>query len=277
MAIQHLEDAAQVQLPAATKLVLMAIADDANRETRIAYPGAAKMMLWAGIGESRVSSVLQELICRQLIARRAKAYRGRRSEYIIFPTPEEIALLDDLDETLNHVSQTTIDRVKRQDEAAAQTKTASDQPVDNADEWVAPVRPISGERVVREHGMGRTGTTPPVRNSRVNHQSSSQSHHTGAVDNQQDGRSNLIHPTPGDVRHKELDLEAVELANAMDLAAIGIDEDGIRDLCTMILGRAKSHVVDPTSYVIHALTRNRSEWMHHAMEIAANRRAGRSF
>lgn len=101
MSIHHLEQAAELDLHATTKLVLMALCDDASKETRVAHPGMQKMLTWSGAKERRVQQIIDELIVRGLIARTAFAFPGRRAEFLVFPTADEYALLDIRDARLN--------------------------------------------------------------------------------------------------------------------------------------------------------------------------------
>lgn len=278
MAIQWLEQAANEVLQPAPKLVLMAIADDANRETRIAYPGAKKMAVWADCGEDRVTDILRELICRQLIARRSKAYRGRRAEYIVFPTPEEFEALDAKDATLNHVSQRVIDRVKKQDakrlEAQAEAdETTSDQPVDNVEESPVRTPPFSEESPVHDPLMPGVQThpsrdLPPV----TTQQSSTEGHHSAPVDNAKE--PTVIVPAPKPQTFRPLDLIAVTTSTARLLAPTGITERGIADLAAEILSHAATIVLDPTAYVIGTIRRDGHEWQARAFKIAADETIG---
>lgn len=272
MAIQWLEQAANEVLQPAPKLVLMAIADDANRETRIAYPGAKKMAAWADCGEDRVTDILRELICRQLIARRSKAYRGRRAEYIVFPTDEEFEALDAKDATLNHVSQRVIDRVKKQDakRLEAQTEpdeTTSDQPVDNDEESPVYTPPFSEESPVQDPLMPGVQThpsrdLPPV----TTQQSSTEGHHSAPVDNAKSRPGIIPSPKPQTIR--PLDLVAITTSSARLLAPTGITENGIAALAEEILEHAATVVLDPTAYVIGTLRRDSHEWQRRAYHLA---------
>ncbi|MFF2274185.1 hypothetical protein ACFVTX_18065 [Agromyces sp. NPDC058136] len=279
MAIQHLENAAMEPLHPAAKLVLMAIADDANRETRIAYPGSAKLAAWADCSEERVPGILQELICRQLIARRSKGRRGRRTEYIVFPTSEEFEQLDALDPTLNNVSPSVIKKVMEQDTKRAEKatkidakrapkddETASDQPVDNAETRVAPERPYFGVRVARDARKGRTGATPPVSTPVSTTESSTESHHSAAVDNDE---TPTQHPAPKPhASGRPLDLIAIATAEARWFDRLGLDEHDIETLAAEILDCAATVVLDPTSYVLGSIKRSRPEWEARAFEIS---------
>jgi len=271
MAIQHLENAAMEPLHPGAKLVLMAIADDANRETRIAYPGTKKLAAWADCSEDRIPGLLQELICRQLIARRTQGRRGRRTEYIVFPTAEEIEQLDALNPALNNVSPSVIKRVMKQDakraeQHAATTKTGADQPVDNESERVITGRPFSGVRVILDSPQGHPGMTPPVINLPSTPESSTESHHSDA---DVDDETPTQHPAPKPHVGRPLDLVAITTAEGRWFARLGLTEVGIAVLATEILARAATAVVDPTAYVIHSIKHSRPEWEHVAYEIGA--------
>jgi hypothetical protein len=84
MSIHHLECAARTKLPASKKLVLMAFCDDADKLSRIAFPGIEAAMEWSGLGKSRVLEVIAELIDEGYISRLSAGRRGHRAEFRIF-------------------------------------------------------------------------------------------------------------------------------------------------------------------------------------------------
>lgn len=287
MSIEHIVTAAQMPLPQGQKLVLMAIADDASRDTRRAYPGHQKMMLWSDTGERRVAQILEELIARQLVARVSLGYEGRRSEYLIFPTSDEIDALDAKNPALNRVSDSALQRVHDDDERrriAAEkeaekaakkeaerveraARKATPAPVDNSNQRVQPVSPSDSREGETQSREGETHCTPTVLTSPSLEQSYTERHPSGAVENPTDSASR---PNPKSIaaRH-ELDPIAVTTAHSRMLAATGISEAGVEQLCREILGRSASPVVDPTAYVIKTLRNDSIEWQARAFAIAA--------
>lgn len=86
MSIHLLECAARrTDLPAATKLALMCLADSASSQTRIAFPGLDEVMTWSGLSRSRSLVVLGDLVDAGLLARHKRGHRGRRAEFVVFP------------------------------------------------------------------------------------------------------------------------------------------------------------------------------------------------
>lgn len=85
MAIHFLECAALTDLPASKKLALMAIADDADKATRIGSVGLDGIMAWSGLKKSRALEVLSELVAEGYVSRHAAGRIGRRAEFVVFP------------------------------------------------------------------------------------------------------------------------------------------------------------------------------------------------
>lgn len=94
MSIHHIEAAAELELPATKKLAFMAICDDASKDTRVAYPGLQKVMTWTGVQKRTALGLIESLVAEGLIYRLGGGYSGRRAEYLVFPSPEEIESLD---------------------------------------------------------------------------------------------------------------------------------------------------------------------------------------
>lgn len=84
MSLHHLECAAVTPLAPSTKLVLMALADSADKETRVAIPGMDQMVTWSGLSKSQTLRVLAWLIDEGYVARLSKARKGHRAEYLVF-------------------------------------------------------------------------------------------------------------------------------------------------------------------------------------------------
>lgn len=85
MAMHFTESAALLGLPAAKKLVLMAFADSADKDSRVAIPGFDTVMQWSGLKRSQAYDVVAELVEDGYLARRAAGRSGRRAEFFVFP------------------------------------------------------------------------------------------------------------------------------------------------------------------------------------------------
>ena len=95
---RHVLDHAPAELTSGERLVLLVIADDANDNTRIGWPGVDLIMHRSGLGETGVKRALGRLAERGLearvpIAEDAKgrpifAVRGRRTTYRVPVFPE---------------------------------------------------------------------------------------------------------------------------------------------------------------------------------------------
>lgn len=90
-------------LPASTKLVLLAVADSCDEQTRESAPGLPKIRAWSGLKRSQALAVVADL-CRDVPGTRpaylehvGKGRVGRRAVYRVFPQgvpaipkPEEV-------------------------------------------------------------------------------------------------------------------------------------------------------------------------------------------
>lgn len=85
MAMHFTESAALLPLPAAKKLVLMAFADSADKDTRVAMPGFDTVLQWSGLKRSQAYDVVAELVEEGYLARRTAGRSGRRAEFYVFP------------------------------------------------------------------------------------------------------------------------------------------------------------------------------------------------
>jgi hypothetical protein len=85
MAIHLLECAAHTNLPASKKLALMAIADDADKESRVGRAGLDAVMAWSGLKKSRALEVIAELVTEGFLRRESGGYIGHRAEFMVFP------------------------------------------------------------------------------------------------------------------------------------------------------------------------------------------------
>lgn len=85
-------------LEPSTRLVLMAVADSCDEQTRIAAPGLPKLRAWSGVSKSQVLRLIVKLEEAGLVAQTRKGNRGRRAEWQVFPNgvpaiphPDEVA------------------------------------------------------------------------------------------------------------------------------------------------------------------------------------------
>jgi hypothetical protein len=69
----------------AEKLVLLAFADSADRQTRIAFPGLDNVQTGACVSRSRALELVGKLVDKGLLRKHRGGHRGRRAEYVVFP------------------------------------------------------------------------------------------------------------------------------------------------------------------------------------------------
>lgn len=255
MSIHHLEEAAELELHATTKLVFMSLCDDASKETRRAHPGIEKMRKWAGAKDRRIQQIIDELIERGLLARTAFAYPGRRAEFIVFPTAAEYAQLDEKDPRLN-----------------------AGHPVDNSSEMGAvDCGPLPNGCNHEPNGCNPDCTPPvstpgldidPVPNATTGPaRSPKQAGSAG------DGRGS-IPPSPKSLaafRGHGISTPDIFASVGDYLVATHIDDEGLQLLAERILAKASTRVVNPTAYVVEALRNpnTRPEWVAEAWDCAA--------
>jgi hypothetical protein len=84
VSIHHLERAALTTLPGTKKLVLMCIADDADKLTRVAAVGLEAIQAWAGVGRSQALGLIKELVDEGFIERVKAGRKGQRAEFRVF-------------------------------------------------------------------------------------------------------------------------------------------------------------------------------------------------
>lgn len=256
MSIHHLEQAAELELHATTKLVLMSLCDDASKETRVAHPGMDKIRKWAGAGDRRCMQIIDDLIVRGLLARTAFAYPGRRAEFIVFPTPLEYVELDEKDPRLN-----------------------AGHPVDNPSE-MGEVDCDPSENGCNPGANGRNpGFTPPVSTPGLDIDQVPDVTTDAPVDKSaatggagRDGRAPA--PTPQSLarfRGHGLSTPDVFASVGAILAPTRIDDEGLRILGGEIVDVCPTRVVNPTAYVVKQIRddRSRNEWVARAWVIAA--------
>jgi hypothetical protein len=288
VSIQHLEAAAETPLHATSKLVLMAIADDANKLTRLAYPGMPKMVLWSGASERRIFGILEELIAEQFVARCSFGKPGRRTEWLIFPTAEEIEALDALNPELNRVSAEAMRRVHAaiasraekaridaEKEAAREAKRAARavarpampalfESVDNSEGRVPPVAPFDATKGATQSKTTATHGTPTVITSPV-YPSHVENTHQTAVGTQPIDDDEIHPPTPLDLaRSKKLTIDYEAIREALAPLALEVTvTDTIAGLAARrVLQRAAGRVANPTGFVLTAIRNpdDRIDW-----------------
>lgn len=269
VSVKHMHQAGeQPGMDPTKKLVLMAIADDAAQDTRISYPGMEKLILWSNRSERRVSELIEELIRDGSLARKSFSYPGRRAEYIVFPTDDELAGLDDVDPRLNEARK----RPPRK-------RRTHPGPVDNSSGMPATGRSADSDNGRDISPNGRDSyRTPPVRPTgtrdisgpvpEVGHESD------GAVD----GTGPHPSPTPSTVsRTFQKPLHPADVLKQVgSWFPVGFDDDMVQLLAKEILDGASARVADPTGYVIRAIRntvrvseQRRGRWLLRADEIHA--------
>ena len=259
MSIQHLEAAAETDLPASKKLVFMALCDDANKITRRTYPGREKLILWSGVKARRVQDILDELVAEGYIARLTYAQPGRKAEFLVFPNAAEIAA----------------------SAGADTTSKAPAGPVDNSENAGA----LECTHTSNGCTFGPNGCTPectpPVSNSRdLTLRSSTEPHLEAPVENDStDGISPTnnrpLRPTP----RRFADRHAIDLPkfkNAVGWAFIDceLSDELLHHLALEIVSKSRSAVIDFTAYAIKAVLNDAPEWQRRGFELAAESRPG---
>lgn len=258
MSIQHLEAAAELDLHATSKLVLMALADDANKLTRITYPGQEKLILWSGAKPRRVQGIIQELIDARLLARLQSGQPGRKAEFLIFPTDEEIAELE------------------AKKVAALALKLGVLPPVDNSKNVDATGCTHFSNGCNKSNNGCTLGCTPPVRPPLTDLIPSSFSTDvTRAVDNSQADDREISHknfPTPAAVFGTRT-IDQVALASSVGdiFADTGVTDDELHTLAVRILAKAAGAVTNPTKYVVAAIRREPLLHQAAAIDMVATR------
>jgi hypothetical protein len=237
VSVFHLEKAGEIpHMDPTKKLVLMAICDDASKDTRISYPGLQKLTLWSSRSERRVKEIVEDLIRDGHLARRNFAHPGRRAEYIVFPTDEELAGLDATDERLN---------------ASRKKPKRQRKPVDNSPGMGATGRTLDSENGggISTNGGG-PDRTPPV--STPKNSSSpvpEESHEKPAVDNHRTGPKPPNPKALSSTHGKPLSPPDVFAAVGRHLPET-FDDAALEHLGSEILAKAATRVLDPTAYVI---------------------------
>jgi hypothetical protein len=302
MSIHHLEAAAELDIHATRKLVLMALADDANKVTRVTYPEREKLIVWSGAQERRVAQIIDELIALQLIARRRFGQPGARAEFVVFPTAEELEALDERNAALNNVSPSTLQRLHdeeerdRQKAARAAAKAAekaaakaSTEPVDNPEDVGATDCTHTDPNGCNFGPNGcNSYFTPPVITSRLVNQSSENVTIELAVDNSdQDEKKSAPRksPSPASMPHHldDINLDLIWDRCKRILEPTGINSDELRELARRVVAKCPVRVLNPTNYVIRAIRLDEHEWQAEAHAIAAGslgvaaERAGNDF
>jgi hypothetical protein len=254
MSIHHLEQAAELELHATTKLVFMALCDDASKETRVAHPGMEKLRQWGGVNDRRVHQIIEDLVSRGRVARTAFAYPGRRAEFLVFPTAAEYAAIDEKDPRLN-----------------------AGHPVDNSSEMGAVGCDPNLNGCNHEPNGCNPDCTPPVStpltdldqvpNATTGDERSPKTA-TGSA-----GRDGQGAPSPKSLRSLRghgISTPDVFASVGHWLAPTHLDDEGLEILGGEIVRKASVRVLNPTAYVVEAIRNpdTRSEWIARAWVIA---------
>ena len=260
MSIKHLEQAGDMpDLDPTKKLVLMALADDASKDNRIAYPGMEKLRRWSGRSERRVTELIEDLIRDGHLARRSFAHPGHRAEYIVFPTDTELTELDELDERLNQSRKRAPRRRKPVDNSPGMPATGRAHRNQNARDISQNARDSYRVPPVSTPVGLNTDPVPEVTQETDIH-----SHGTGPSITPATVSATAGHP---------LNTADVFAAAGRSLPDTFTDAM-LEQLAAEILGRSRSRVIDPTGYVIRALRSradngiDRGKWLIRADEIA---------
>lgn len=273
MSVHHLEKAGELPAMDPTKkLVLMAICDDASKDTRVAYPGLDKLTLWSGRSERRVKELVEDLVRDGYLARRRFAYRGKRAEYIVFPTDAELLELDEFDEKLN---------------AARKKPRRRREPVDNSAGKGAARRIPASENGGGIPSNGGDPDRPPPVSTPKNSSTGPVPEVTsdGPVDNSDRTGQASSGVTPRALsRTHGLPLQPADVfASCGHQLPDNLDDAGLQQLADEIIAKASSRVLDPTAYVIRALRirglsddlADKGRWLARAEEIADAQQAAR--
>jgi hypothetical protein len=271
VSVIHLSHAAELQLERGKKLVLMAICDDASKDTRIAYPGQEKLLLWSGYVERSAKRATEELHAEGFVYRLGGGYAGRRREYLVFPSPAEIVALDELAQTKPKMPMRDVLKTLK----AVDNSENSEIP--GQKKGVTQDTQISGKGVISSR-KGVPQDTPPVITPVTDTYPSSvrDAHQSGPVDNSTDDRAtnSSSHPKPHPpTSSNQLDTAAVFASVGNYLVDTGIDDELLEHLGRMIVDQASAYVRDRTRYVIRAFANpvSRPEWIQTAHRIVAER------
>lgn len=276
MSVHHMEKAGEIPgMDPTKKLVLMAICDDASKDNRISYPGMEKLQLWSSRSERRVKELVEDLIRDGHLARRNFAHPGRRAEYIVFPSDDELSALDEVDARLN---------------ASRKKPKRARKPVDNSTEMGATGRTLDSENGggISTNGGG-PDRPPPVStpNNSFYGPVPAESHQTAAVDNHRTGPNPHPKPTALSATHGQPLSPADVFASVGHHLPTTFDDVALEQLATEILARAASRVLDPTAYVIRTIRNwfrsnfsadhlvDVGEWMGRVDDIDRNRQQQR--
>lgn len=67
------------------KLALLAMADSADKLTRVAVPGLERIQTWANVGKSQALNLIAELVKDGLIVRKSAGRKGHMAEFWVLP------------------------------------------------------------------------------------------------------------------------------------------------------------------------------------------------
>lgn len=89
MSNHHIDWLSRLVLPPSKKLVLLCLADSADRQTGIAIPGFENILAWSCLSRSQASAVVAELVTDGLVDHVSKGTRGHRAEFRVHcPCPD---------------------------------------------------------------------------------------------------------------------------------------------------------------------------------------------
>lgn len=241
MSMQHLLDAVAIQMGnPATKLALMAIADDASDKTNLSFPGLEKVCEWAEIGPRRANQIITDLVDRGYIERVTKAHPGRRAVYRVTlpPRPRE--------------------------------------PVDNSQIKGEAQFPQSAEWVKSEARMGEA-QFPPLRITSPTTSSSSSAEanelgKTTTTDHSSGGHDSVLlallerifgsgrrHGIVPDLDLEKLVVDTRAMWGVPTVAAPGFIE-ALDDFALEIMRRSRRRIANPTAYVLTAFAAEPILW-----------------
>lgn len=141
IAAAYLED-----LDPSERLVLMAVADSCDEQTRIAAPGLPKLRAWSGVSKSQVLRLIVKLEGRRYLHQTRQGNRGRRAEWQVFPDG--------------------VPPIPHPDEVAARYETPS-TPVDNPVELGSTDAPLIDEMGRMDPGVGSHPSDPFISSTSV--------------------------------------------------------------------------------------------------------------
>ncbi len=290
MAAIHTARAARVRgLTKGQKLVLMAIADGADKHTRISFPGNEEIAIWAEIGPSSIAAATALLVERGLLYKIGGGYKGRRVEYLVFPEPGEIEHYAAERERRRANPKPPRGRTLSTPEASATVDPSSTldpsipsvRPVDNGAPKPPPVRTLPNAKGSDSEAKGSTPADPYRHTYRDDYDAQSSRNVTtvAAVENSDDEISLTGSGQRAPRRAKasrELDIDAVLAAAPGIFEGVQEPREVAHGVALKILGKAynaRTSVMYPNRYIASALREESHLWRREAMSIDEQRRS----